>query len=197
MKENILSLVEGRRGHFQLESGHHGDLWLELEALCTHARAIQPFASQLAAKLWPHRVEVVCGPLVEGAFIALLVSLELGCAFVYAERFGNTTREGLYPVEYRLPKALRETVAGKRVAIVNDVISAGSAVRGTFADLQAIGVNVVAIGALLALGDSISNFAAKHDVALELLQQMPHNLWVPSECPLCGGGQPLEVMSAY
>jgi orotate phosphoribosyltransferase len=195
MEENVLSLVRGRPGHFRLESGHHGDVWFELETLCLHSPKIRPFAAQLAAKLVQHRVEVVCGPLVEGAFIALLVSLELACRFVYAERFSDTAPKGLYPVEYRLPKALHPAVKGQRVAIVNDVISAGSAVRGAFSDLQAIGANIVAIGALLALGDSIAGFASEHHIAVELLNQMPHHLWTPSECPLCAAGQPLEIMS--
>jgi orotate phosphoribosyltransferase len=194
MEEKLLSLVGGRQGHFQFESGHHGDLWLELETLCLHSRMLQPFAAQLAAKLRQHNVEVVCGPLVEGAFVALLVSLELGRDFVYAERFANPARENLYPVEYHLPKALQSAVRAKRVAIVNDVISAGSAVRGAFSDLQSIGAHVVAIGALLALGDSIAKFAEEHHVPLELLEQMPHNLWTPAQCPLCGVGLPLEIM---
>jgi orotate phosphoribosyltransferase len=159
-----------------------------------HSRAIQPFAAQLAGKLAPHKPAVICGPFVEGAYIALLVSIELGCDFVYAERFADPSREGLFPVEYRIPRALRPAVQGKRVAIVNDVISAGSAVRGAFSDLQAIGADVVAIGALLVLGDSIAKFAAEHHVSLELLQQMPHNLWTPAECPLCAARQPLEIM---
>jgi orotate phosphoribosyltransferase len=195
MGENLLSLVQGRQGHFKLESGHHGDLWLQLEALCLQPRELRALVAQLAAKLRPYKVEVICGPLVEGAYIALLVALELGCNFVYAERFPDASREGLFPVEYRLPKALHAAVKGKRVAIVNDVISAGSAIRGAFSDLQSIGADVVAIGALLALGDSIGKFAAKHHVSLELLQQMPHNLWIPSQCPLCAAGEPLEIMS--
>jgi len=194
MTEHLLSLVRGREGHFRLESGHHGDLWFQLETLCLHAREVQPFAARLAAQLVQHKVEVVCGPLVEGAFVALLVSLELGCDFAYAERFADPTREGLFPVEYRLPKALQPVVKGKRVAIVNDVINAGSAVRGTFSDLQALGADVVAIGALLALGDAIAEFATEHHVALELLERMPNNLWTPSECPLCATGIPLEVV---
>jgi orotate phosphoribosyltransferase len=193
MEENVLSLVRGRKGHFKPESGHHGDLWLQLETLCLHSREIRPFAVQLAAQLQQYKVEVVCGPLVEGAYVALLVSLELGCDFVYAERFANAASEGLYPVEYYLPKGLYSAVKGKRAAIVNDVISAGSAVRGTFSDLQAIGADVVAIGALVALGDTIAGFAAEHRVALEVLKQMPHNLWTPSQCPLCAAGQPLEI----
>jgi orotate phosphoribosyltransferase len=194
MNENVLSFVRGRQGHFKLESGHHGDVWFDLETLCLHARDLQPCAAQLAAKLAPHKADVVCGPLNEGAFIALLVSLELGCDFVYAERIANATREGLFPVEYRLPEALHPAVDGKRVAIVNDVISAGSAVRGASSELQSVGADIVAIGALLALGDSIVAFAGEHRVALELLHQMPHNLWTPAQCPLCAAGQPLEIM---
>ena len=194
MEEQLLSLVSGRRGHFELESGHHGDLWFQLETLCRHSRQIHPFAAQLAAKLMQYQVEVVCGPLVEGAFIALLVSLEMSCDFVYAGRFPNTARQGLYTVEYRVPAALQSVVKGKRVAIVNDAINAGSAVIGTFIDLQSIGANVVAIDALLALGDTIHAFAVDHHLPLELLQHMPNNLWTPSECPLCAAGQPLEIV---
>ena len=194
MKENLLSMVRGRKGHFRMESGHHGDLWFQLETLCLHSREIRPFAVRLAAQLAQYEIEVVCGPLVEGAFVALLVSLELGCDFVYAERLADATREGLCPVEYRLPKTLQPAAKGRRVAIVNDVISAGSAVRGTYFDLQAVGAEVIVIGALLALGDAITEFAAEHRIALEILEQMPNNLWTPPQCPLCVAGVPLEVV---
>jgi orotate phosphoribosyltransferase len=192
MANHLLSLVSGRHGHFRLESGHHSDVWFDLETLCLKTREIREFAERLAAQLKKYEVDVVCGPLVEGAFVALLVSLELGCQFTYAERFDDATRQGLFPVQYRLPKSLQPAVAGKRVAIVNDVISAGSAVRGTLFDLRNIGAEVVAIGGLLALGESISEFAAKHGIALELLERISNNLWKPEECPLCAGGITIE-----
>jgi orotate phosphoribosyltransferase len=180
MQEHVLSLVSGRQGHFRLESGHHGDLWFQLETLCLDAGEIRPFAVRLAEQLKKHDVEVVCGPLVEGAFVALLVSLELSCQFVYAERHADTAREGLFPVQYRLPKTLQPTVKGKRVAIVNDVINAGSAVRGAFFDLQTHEAHIVAIGALLALGNAIAELAAEYGVALELVERKPNNLWTPA-----------------
>ena len=46
----------------------------------------------------------------------------------------------------------RAVDGGKRVAIVNDVINVGSAMQGTFADLQNCGAVVVDISALLVLG---------------------------------------------
>jgi orotate phosphoribosyltransferase len=167
-------------------------VWFDLETLCLNSCEILAFARRLAAQLKRYQVDVVCGPLVEGAFVALIVSLELGCQFTYAERFEDPTRPGLFPVQYRLPKSLHSAVSGKRVAIVNDVISAGSAVRGTFFDLREIGAEVVAIGALLALGDAITVFANEHGVALELLERIPHNLWQPAQCPLCAAGIALQ-----
>jgi orotate phosphoribosyltransferase len=158
------------------------------------SRAIRPLAAQLAAQLEKYKVDAVCGPLVEGAFVALLVSLELGCDFVYAERFAKTESKDLYPVEYRVPAVLEPAVQGKRVAIVNDVINAGSAVRGAFSDLQARGASIVAIAVPLALGDAIDAFAAENHIALEILKRIPNNLWSPTECPLCAKGEPLEVV---
>ena len=69
-----------------------------------------------------------------------MVALELGVEFCYAERVvpaGAGEAEALFPVEYVVPQVVRPKLRGKRVAIVNDVISAGSAVRGTLADLTA------------------------------------------------------------
>ena len=103
MSEAFLSSVRARRGHFKLESGHHGDLWLDLETLCLRPANILPFAAELASRLRAHDVAAVCGPVNEGAFVALLVASELDCDFTYAERFVDRTAQGLYPVEYRLP----------------------------------------------------------------------------------------------
>lgn len=189
----ILSLVAARRGHFELESGHHGDLWLDLETLCLQPRLVQPFAAEIAERLRPYRVDAVCGPLNEGAFVALLVASALECDFTYAERFPAAARGEMFGVAYRLPAVLRKRVEGRRVAIVNDVISAGSAVRGTFRDLRTIGAEVVAIASLVVLGEGLAGFARDHDITLEALVELPYNLWTPPECPLCRDG--LEVES--
>jgi orotate phosphoribosyltransferase len=196
MSEPFLSSVRARRGHFKLESGHHGDFWLDLETLCLRPAHLLPFAAELASRLRSHDVAAVCGPLNEGAFVALLVASELDCDFTYAERFADRTPQGPYPVEYRLPGQLKSIVRGKRIAIVNDVISAGSAVRGAFANLLTLEARVVAIGALLVLGTPIVTFARQHRLSLETLAQLPHNLWAPTDCPLCRSGIPLELVSS-
>jgi orotate phosphoribosyltransferase len=195
MQNDLMRLLVARRGHFSLESGHHGDLWLDLELLFLRPRAIQPFAQELARRLSTHTIDAVCGPLVEGAFVAQLVAAELDVEFSYAEPIRHPNRGDLYPVEYRLPRALRRTVRGKSVAIVNDVINAGSAVGGTFGDLEACGAKPVAIGTLLVLGPWSARFAGDKGIPLECLATLPNSIWTPSTCPLCADGRPLDRSS--
>ena len=45
---SFLKLVSGRRGHFRLESGHHSDLWLDLDPLFADPRAVDPFVTALS-----------------------------------------------------------------------------------------------------------------------------------------------------
>ena len=192
---NTLSSVAARRGHFRTESGYHTDLWMDLESVCRRPGTVQPLARALAQQLRPHAVDAVCGPLNEGAFIALMVAGDLGCDFTYAERLVDRDEARLFPVRYALPAALRPIVTGRRIAIVNDVISAGSAVRGAWADLDAHGAQVVAIGCLLILGDAIDTFAAERGIAVEALECSPYALWKPGECPLCAAHVPLESVT--
>jgi orotate phosphoribosyltransferase len=86
-------------------------------------------------------------------------------------------------------------VKGKRVAILNDVTSAGSAVRGTYEDLIRLDANVVVIGSLLVLGDPFIAFARERNLRVEAIEQMPCNVWTPGECPLCRVRVPLEDLS--
>jgi len=134
---------------------------LDLETLCQRPAGLRPHIAELAAKLQPYRPELVCAPLVEGAFIGLLVAAELGCEFTYALRSAPAESAGLFSVRYRLPPALEPAVRGRSVAIVNDVISAGSAVRGTYQDLQTHGAEVVAVASLVVLGEEFSRFATE------------------------------------
>ena len=185
-------LLSARSGHFVFESGHHGDLWLDLERLCLRPAVVRPLAAELARWVGEQRAEVVCGPLVEGAFVALLVAEALGAEFVYAQRFEKEKIAGergeLYPVEYRLPDVLRDAVRGRRVAIVNDVINAGSAVRGTAADLVACGAELAGIACLMTMGEAAAEIAAQYGVPLFRLAAWESNLWTPEECPLCRTG---------
>ncbi len=188
----FLDLVAGRRGHFRLESGHHGALWLDLDPLFAVPRRIAPFVHALANALRPHNVSVVCGPLLGGAFLAQLVSQALDVEFCFTERAMSGQPGDLYRARYLLPTAFVARIEGTRVAIVDDVMSAGSALRGSYAELQSHGAETVVAGALLVLGSAGASFFAEHDVPVEAAARDDYDLWLPADCPLCARGLPLE-----
>lgn len=196
MQKDFLNLLAAREGHFRYESGYHGNLWIDLDLLFVRPNLVRPFALELAKKLAQHQVTAVCGPLVGGALVAQMVALELGVEYYYTERLVHLQSETLYPVEYRLPGSLRKVVRGKAVAIIDDVISAGSAVRGTLTELRESGVGSTVFGALLVLGSSVPDFCAEQNIPLACLVQRPSPLWLPAECPLCASHIPWEDITA-
>ncbi|MEO8562297.1 MAG: orotate phosphoribosyltransferase [bacterium] len=192
----FLALVSGRRGHFELESGHHGGLWLDLDPLFLEPARVAPFVERLAGVLARHRPSLICGPLLGGAFLAQLVARELDLRFCFTERVMPAECDGLYRASYRLPHAFAPHVRGARIAIVDDVMSAGSASRGTFAELDAHGAVTVAAGALLVLGDAGSSWFAERGVPVEACARDAYDLWEPATCPRCAEGMPLERVFA-
>jgi orotate phosphoribosyltransferase len=151
---------------------------------------LRPFVTELARRVAVHGVDTVCGPLNGGAFLAELIASELGVEFAFAERIVSQ-RTGLFPIDYRVPTALRAALRGKRVAIVDDAISMGSAIRATVADLEVCEAKPVVIGALLGIGPGAPEFAAARRLPFEHLADLPMRTWPPSECQLCASGIPV------
>ncbi|CAA9556347.1 MAG: hypothetical protein AVDCRST_MAG49-2959 [uncultured Thermomicrobiales bacterium] len=213
VRAELIRAVSPRCGHFRLESGHHGDTWLALDHLLTRPRPARRFAAVLAGLLAHHNVGAVCGPLTGGAFVAQLVAGELDTAFAYsmpsaaapapatAPPIGPTpvmdapATDPRLPVRYLVPGALRGALRGKRVAVVDDAVNAGSAVRGTIADLRACGAETVVVGTLIALGSAEVDPRAVEDLPVVPIVTIPTRLWHPPRCPPCVAGQPLEAPS--
>lgn len=53
---------------------------------------------------------------------------------------------------------------------------------------------MLAIGALLVLGNPAADYAADEGFALVHAAATPNRIWEPDTCPLCAAGTPLEVL---
>jgi orotate phosphoribosyltransferase len=177
-----------------MESGYHSDAWFELDRLFLDLDRLHPFIRELGLLLTGREIEVVCGPMTGGAKLADLVAREIGVTSVHAERV-ETTASGLFPVKYRVPDTQRSGLRGKRVAIVDDAISAGSALRGTHVDLIACGARPVAVGALIVFGTASEAFVRENGLSIDAVARTSFNVWPPLECPLCQSHVPLEFVS--
>ena len=189
---NVLDGLPVRQGHFQLESGYHTNLWITLDALFVKPRESAPLVAALAARLRAHAATAVCGPLLGGAFLAHALAMDLGVDFYFTEPSAHKNTPPLFGAEYRLPEDLRERVRGQRIAVVDDVISAGSSARATMSAVTAAGGSTVAIGALFVLGNIALDHFAALGIPVESCGRRDFALWEPSVCPLCATGIPLD-----
>lgn len=190
-----LDLLSGRRGHFEMESGYHAELWFDLNRLFDDPQRLKPLVTRLAERLARHEIDAICGPVVGGARLAGAIAGELGVPSLHAERHERPGAAGPFPVTYDLPDSLKPIARGKAVAIVDDAISAGSAVRGAHSALVACGARPVALGTLFLLSDAIEPFAREHGLALEALTRSEFHLWKPADCPHCRARVPIERVS--
>jgi orotate phosphoribosyltransferase len=184
---SLLEAAATQRGHFIYESGHHGDLWLDLDALLVNARRARGWATALGQRAAVCQPQIICGPLTGGALIAQSMAAELDAGFVFAERL--TLPSGA--TRYHVPVSLRETLHDKRVLLVDDAINAGSAVLATLADLIDCGARLAGLASLITLGQAAPQIAEQHDVPFYTLLSFERQMWQPDRCPLCDSGVPL------
>jgi orotate phosphoribosyltransferase len=189
---SILDLVSAREGHFQLESGYHSALWLDLDSLFIDPSGISALVRNLARGISSYQPFIVCGPLIGGAFLAQLIAKELGIEFAYTEKAGTAEPGGLYQVRYSLPRAYRSGVRRKKVALVDDVMSAGSSLRATLSTLEEFGAIPVVVGSLMVLGSKGENFFRERGIPVEAGERREYQVWEPAHCPHCASGIPLE-----
>ena len=195
VRSHVSELARPRRGHFDLGTGYHGDLWLDLDGLFLFPDRLQPDVQRLADRLGRYRPGAVCGPLplAGGAFLALMIAGMLGAAFLPAYPGPGTSQP---PGAYSLAPALRDRIDGWRVAVVDDAINAGTAVRASCQELRDAGAIPVAVAALLAIGRASTVVTDTLGLPFHAGTTMPSQVWPAAGCPLCQNGTPLDQPAA-
>jgi orotate phosphoribosyltransferase len=180
---DLVQLARARSGHFDLGTGYHGDLWLDLDALLLRPALLRPHVRWLAERLREHSVDAVCGPLEGGAFLAYAVADQLGAAFLAGYRSpGEATG-------YHLP-AVHGGIGGWRVGVVDDAVNAGTAVAACLEEVRGRGAVPVAVAALISLGGASAMVPARMGVPFYPASTIPSRAWPAARCPLCADGTP-------
>jgi orotate phosphoribosyltransferase len=173
-----------------MESGLHSALWLDLDGVFASPARVDPYVLALAGALRPYQLDVVCGSLMGGAFLAQRLAQQLGTEFWYTEP-APIDGDGLFRARYRLPAAFRNRLNRPRVALVDDVMSAGSSLRATHAEVHGI-TDVAAIGTLLQLGAIGADYFKSIGLPVHAVARQPFEMWAPADCPQCAAGVPIE-----
>ena len=179
----VVQLARPRAGHFDLGTGYHGDLWLDLDALFLRPARLRPYVDWLAERLRGHGVDAVCGPLEGGAVLAYAVADRLGVAFLAGYRAPGVA-------SYHLP-AVHGGIGGWRVGVVDDAVNAGTAIAACLEELRSQRAVPVAAAAVIALGEASTMVPARLGVPFYAAGTMASRAWPAPECPLCADGVPV------
>ena len=181
----ILEVLEKRgavlRGHFELSSGRHSDVFVQKFRVLEQPRLAQRFGESLA-DLFDKDFDVVAAPAVGAVVLGFATALAADARSIFAER-----------VEDRLVFRRGFEIGHlERVLVVEDVVTTGGSAREVVELVKQAGGEVVGVGALLDRADPARNEAAALGAPLRSLVQLKVDSWDPAECPLCASNEPLE-----
>ncbi|MGB9739340.1 phosphoribosyltransferase family protein [Chloroflexus sp.] len=177
--------------HIVYTSGRHGSSYVNKDALYPHTTAASTVGAALARHFAELDVETVAGPTVGGVIMAQWTAYHLSqlCGrevlAVYAEE--EHTDAGKRRVFRRGYDAL---LAGKRVLVVEDVMTTGGSARLVVEAVRAASGTVVGVGALCNRG-GITAVDLKVPI-LVALTELPLESYPADACPLCAAGIPIN-----
>jgi orotate phosphoribosyltransferase len=178
----VLAVLEDKgavmKGHFQLSSGRHSDLFAQKFRVLEHPSIAQRFGAELA-KLFEGEFDVVACPAVGALVLGFSTALAAGTRMIFAER---TDGEMAFRRGFQL-------APHERTLIVEDVITTGGSVMEVVELVRAAGGDPIGIAALIDRADAAR--PPTLGAPLRSLVTLEAKSWDPEECPLCAAGAPL------
>jgi orotate phosphoribosyltransferase len=184
------ALVTG--DHIVYTSGRHGSSYVNKDALYPHTAATSAVCAQIARHFAEQGVEVVAGPTVGGVIMAQWTAHHLGGILgreimaVYAEEEQGAAGKGR-----TFRRGYDALVAGRRVLVVEDILTTGGSARTVVDAVARAGGSVVGVAALCNRGGVTAEGLGAP--TLYSLASVPLESWPAEQCPLCAAGAPVNT----
>lgn len=175
--------------HIVYTSGRHGSAYVNKDAIYPHTRETSQLCRAIAEMFRGDAVDVVLGPAVGGTILSQWAAHHLSeidgreVLAVYADKDGDA---------FAIRRGYDRLIRGKRVLLVEDVLTTGGSAKKVVEVARATGAEVIGLGAICNRGSvtakdlgDIPRFASLLDVQLES--------WDASECPACQQGVPVNT----
>lgn len=178
--ETVIESLEGNgvilRGHFKLTSGNHSDTYIQKDLIHHFPETYSLVQNALAHLSGDFRFDVVTGPAIAGAVIARDVASLRRIPFVYPEKIDDK-------MVFR--RGHDKFINGKRLLIVEDIITTGKSVQQTADAIYQCGGIVSGVVA-------IWNRSGWNQILTNSIVNQPVEHFSPEDCPQCKNGIPLQ-----
>lgn len=180
--------------HIVYTSGKHGTAYVNKDAVYPHTGLVRRITADMADAFRGDGVEVVAGPEKGGIILSQWVTDLL--------EFNNRAREGqgevlaVYAEKegdiFVFRRGYEKLVPGKRVLIVEDVLTTGGSVLKVVNAVRALGGEVVGVAALCNRG-GITSTDIGGVPKLFSCADVKLDAWDEGDCPMCAQGIPINT----
>jgi len=178
------------KGHFFLSSAAHSNKYLDKILVYSDTRGIADICRSIAFIAFHETeepIEVVVGPEKGGIILAHEVARGLTEHTLNEARPVFTEKDSLHRQVLR--ESFKKIIAGRRVLVVDDILTTGKSVRQIIKAVEECYGRVVGVGAICNRGKVTSQDIGGYP--LFVLWETEIESWLPEECPLCKAGVPL------
>lgn len=176
--------------HIVYTSDKHGTAYVNKDAVYPHTRKISFLCNMLASEFVDDEVDVVIAPAVGGVILsqwtAHHLSFHVGREVlgVYADKAGED--------EFVIRRGYDRIIAGKRVLVVEDVLTTGGSAKKTVKAVRACGGTVIGVGVLCNRG-GVTMHGLGGVPKLLALMEVTFDAWDEADCPLCKQNVPVNT----
>lgn len=175
--------------HLVYTSGKHGATYFNKDAIYPHTELTSQLCEEIAKHFANHGIEVVLAPAVGGIILSQWVAYHLTkitgreVLGVYAEKDG----EG-----FVIKRGYDKLSSGKKVLIIEDILTTGGSVKKVIDTARCIGANIVGLGVLCNRG-GIKASDVSNPPELFALIDVNFDAWDEADCPLCAKHIPVNT----
>lgn len=169
--------------HFVYTSGKHGSAYVNKDMIYPHTKETGLLCSAIAHRFALRDVAVVVGPEKGGIILSQWTASHLSrqCGrevlAVYAEKDGD---------RFVIKRGYEELIPGKKVLIVEDVLTTGGSVKKVVETVRTLGGDIVGVGAICNRGGvTEKDIGDPPVVELFALTNVKLDAWDADKCPLC------------
>lgn len=175
--------------HLVYTSGKHGSTYFNKDAIYPHTELTSQLCEEIAKHFAGRSIEVVIAPAVGGIILSQWVAYHLTkitgreVLGVYAEKDGDG---------FVIKRGYDKLSSGKKVLIVEDILTTGGSVKKVIDTARDIGANIVGLGVLCNRG-GIKPQDVSNPPELFALVDVKFDAWDEADCPLCAKKMPVNT----
>ena len=177
--------------HVVYTSGEHGSDYVNKDAIYPHPKEICELCGMFAEDFKDKNIEVVAGPAIGGVILEALTAQHLTrvtgkeVSGVYAEKQADEEKS------FAFERGNAAFIKGKRVLIVEDILTTGGSAKKVIDAVRKLGGEVVGLGVLCNRGGVKPEDVG--GVEIDALINVKMDRYKPDACPLCNAGVPINT----